>query len=232
MDWVYLSLSRPTGAPLLGPVGFLFAAVGFTMAVVVARLFVAVEARCIQSCPVIRVQGFHIHHLYYGVLLLLASSTIMVFATDVRTRWDTALVFGAGLGLIADEVGLLILRVPYWALISLATLAAIGLALYLATLYKVWTVGRGDFGLLNRYQTLSIFAVVLAMLGFLYFGRPLRAMFADAALVAWVSASLLLLTFGRTHIQEVRRTPLNPLPLSPSKNRRKGNLQVSKPLGI
>jgi hypothetical protein len=208
-------LSRPKGAPLLGPVGFLFAAVGFTMAVIVARIFVAVEARCTQSCPVIRVQGFHIHHLYYGVLLLLASSTIMVFVTDVRTRWDTALVFGAGLGLVADEIGLLILRVPYWAVASLATLAVVGLALYLGTIYKLWTVGRRDFGLLDRYQTLSIFAVVLAMLGFLYFGRPLRAMFTDAALIAWVSASLLLLTFGRKHIQEIRRTPLNPLPPSP-----------------
>ncbi len=133
MDWVYLSLSRPKGVPLLGPVGFLFAAVGFTMAVIVARLFVAVEARCTQSCPVIRVQGFHIHHLYYGVILLLASSTIMVFATDVRTRWDSALVVGVGAGLIADEVGLLIFRVPYWAVISLATIGLAGLTLYLAT---------------------------------------------------------------------------------------------------
>ena len=208
-------MSRPKGAPLLGPVGFLFATIGFTMAVFVARIFVAVEARCTQSCPVIRVQGFHIHHIYYGVLLLLVSSTVMVFATDVRTRWDTALVFGAGIGLISDEVGLLILRVPYWAIASLATLAIVGLALYLGTLYKLWTVGRKDFGLLDRYQALSIFAVVLAMLGFLYFGRPLKTMFVDAALVAWVSASLLLLTFGRKHIQEIRRTPLNPLPPSP-----------------
>ena len=208
-------MSRPKGAPLLGPVGFLFAAVGFTMAVLVARLFVAVEARCTQSCPVIRVQGFHIHHLYYGVILLLASSTIMVFATDVRTRWDSALVVGVGAGLIADEVGLLIFLVPYWAVISLATIGLVGLTLYLATVYKLWTVGRRDFGLLDRYQTLSIFAVVLAMLGFLYFGRPLRAMYVNAALVAWVSASILLLTFGRKHIQEIRSTPLNPVPPSP-----------------
>src|SRR6267143_941094 len=124
------------------------------MAVIVARLFVAVEARCTQSCPVLRVQGFHIHHLYYGVLLLLASSTIMVFATDIRTRWDTALVFGAGIGLIADEVGLLILGVPYWAIASLVTIAIVGLALYLGTIYKLWTVGRRDFGFLDRYQPL------------------------------------------------------------------------------
>src|SRR5438128_12642335 len=104
MDEVYVRLSRPKGAPLLGPVGFLFAAVGFTMAVLVARLFVAVEARCTQSCPVIRVQGFHIHHLYYGVILLLASSTIMVFATDVCTLCYSALVVVVWAGLITYEV--------------------------------------------------------------------------------------------------------------------------------
>jgi len=186
------------------------------MAAIVARLFVAFEARCAQSCPVIRVQGFHIHHLYYGVILMLLSSTIMLVATDVRTRWDSALLFGAGLGLVADEVGLLILKVQYWSLVSLGALAATGLAVFSATLYKLWTVGRRDFGLVDRYQTLSIFAVVLAMLGFLYFGRPfVRAMFVDIALAAWVSASLILLTFGRRHIQEIRRTPLNPLPPAP-----------------
>lgn len=186
------------------------------MSIIVARLFVAVEARCTQACPVIKVQGFHIHHLYYGILIALASSTIMVVATDVRTRWDTALVLGAGLGLIADEVGLLILRAPYWAFASITVLVAAGLSIYCATFYKLWTAGRRDFGLLDRYQTVSIFAVVLAMLGFLYFVRPfLRVMFVDATLVAWVSASLLLLTFGRKHIQEIRRAPLNPLPPSP-----------------
>jgi len=215
-DEVQGKLSRPKGAPLLGPVGFLFTAVGFTMATIVARLFVALEARCTANCPVLRVQGFHIHHFYYGVLLVLISSTIMVVATDVRTRWDTALAFGAGLGLIADEVGLLVLRVPYWALASLATISVTGLSLYSATLYKLWAVGRRDFSLLDRSQTLSIFAVVLVMLGFLYFGRPfLRAMFVDAALLAWVSASILLLTFGRKHLRELRRTPLNPLPANP-----------------
>ncbi len=186
------------------------------MAAMVARLFVAFEARCTQSCPVIRVQGFHIHHLYYGVVLMLASSTVMIFAMDVRTRWDTALIFGAGLGLVADEIGLLILRVQYWTLFSVGVLVTTGLSLYLATAYKLWSRGRSDFGLLDRYQTLSIFAVVLAMLGFLYFGRPfIRGMFADVALVSWVSASLLLLTFGRKHIQEIRRTPINPLPPTP-----------------
>src|SRR5947199_6902422 len=157
MDWVYLSLSRPKGAPLLGPVGFLFAAVGFTMAVIVARLFVVVEARCTQSCPVIRVQGFHIHHLYYGVILLLALSTIMVFATDVRTRWDSALIVGVGLGLIADEIGLLILRVPYWGIPSLAPLAAVGLALSLGTAYKLLRVGGRDFGCWVREVPLRVF---------------------------------------------------------------------------
>src|SRR3989441_11421632 len=129
------------------------------MAVIVARLFVAVEARCTQSCPVIRVQGFHIHHLYYGVILLLASSTIMVFAPVVRTRWDSALVVGVGAGLIGEEVGLLIFRVPYWAVISLQTIGLVGLTLCLAAVHKLCTVGRTDFGLLDRYQALSIFAV-------------------------------------------------------------------------
>src|SRR5256885_5371443 len=36
----------------------------------IARLFVTLESVCTQHCPVIRVQGFRFHHMYYGVLLL------------------------------------------------------------------------------------------------------------------------------------------------------------------
>src|SRR6266516_88445 len=62
----------------LGPVGLFFVSLGYTAAVGIARLFVTLESVCTQHCPVIRVQGFRFHHMYYGVLLLLVSLGVMI----------------------------------------------------------------------------------------------------------------------------------------------------------
>src|SRR6266516_4580621 len=97
----------------LGPVGLFFVSLGYTAAVGIARLFVTLESVCTQHCPVIRVQGFRFHHMYYSVL-----------------------VAGIGLGLIADEIGLLILKLSYWNIISVSIFAGGGLLLYLATALK------------------------------------------------------------------------------------------------
>ncbi len=117
----------------VGPVGLFFVSLGYTAAVGIARLFVTLESVCTQHCPVIRVQGFRFHHMYYGVLLLLVSLGVMIYASDARARWDSALVAGIGLGLIADEIGLLILKLSYWNIISVSIFAGGGLLLYLAT---------------------------------------------------------------------------------------------------
>jgi len=98
----------------LGPVGLFFVSLGYTVSIGIARLFVTLESVCTQHCPVIKVQGFRFHHMYYGGLLLLVSLGVMIYASDARARWDSALVAGIGLGLIADEIGLLILKLSYF----------------------------------------------------------------------------------------------------------------------
>src|SRR5438132_83912 len=102
----------------LGPVGLFFVSLGYTVSAGIARLFVTLESICTQHCPVLRVEGFRFHHMYYGVLLLLVSTGVMIYASDARARWDSALVAGIGLGLVADEIGLLILKLSYWNPIS------------------------------------------------------------------------------------------------------------------
>src|SRR6266566_4655338 len=113
----------------LGPVGLFFVSLGYTVSAGIARLFVALESICTQHCPVLRVEGFRFHHMYYGVLLLLVSTGVMIYASDARARWDSALVAGIGLGLVADEIGLLIIKLSYWNPISVGILAGGGLLL-------------------------------------------------------------------------------------------------------
>ncbi len=184
--------------------GLSFASLGYSIAVLVARAFVSLEAYCTQSCPVIHVQGFRMHHLYYGIVLLLLSASFLAFAENTRTKWDGALVAGIGVGLIADEIGLLILKVSYWDYASIISIGAIGLALVLATMATAIRRGLDDFRVLDRYDLLTAFSVLLGLTGFLYFDRPLRMFIVTAALGSWGLALLLLSTAGRTHILRIR----------------------------
>ena len=192
----------------LGPVGLFFVSLGYTVSVGIARLFVTLESVCTQNCPVLRVQGFRFHHMYYGALLLLVSLGVMIYASDARARWDSALVAGIGLGLIADEIGLLILKLSYWNPMSVAIFASGGFILYVATAFKSWRAGLSDFHFVDRYQFLALIALLLGLTGFLFFDRPVRMVVEISALGAWLSSALLVTKYGRRHFFLLRNAPL------------------------
>ena len=193
-----------------GPVGLSFATLGYTIAVLVARTFVYLEAHCVQACPIVHVSGFRMHHLYYGLALLALSGTVLALAEDIRTKWDGALVVGIGLGLVADEICLIIFKVSYWDPVSTTAIASVGLALGLTALGSALHNGVDDFHILSRYDVLTVFAVLLGMTGFLYFDRPIRTYVEIAALSSWAISVALFSTAGRAHVLRIRKGHLNP----------------------
>ena len=193
----------------LGPVGLFFISLGYTVATLVARFFVLIESVCVQHCPVLRVEGFRFHHMYYGFILLAVAAGVMLLAVDARTRWDSALVAGIGLGLVADEVGLLILKLQYWNPISVGIVAGVGLLLYLGTMIKSFRTGISDFRFVDRYQFLALIGLLLGMTGFLFFDRPTRMVVEIGAVVSWLASIALVTKYGRKHFFLLRHAPLN-----------------------
>ena len=193
----------------LGPVGLFFISLGYTVAVAIARLFVTIESVCSSHCPVFRVEGFRFHHMYYGFILFVISAGVMLYAADARTRWDSALVMGIGVGLIADEIGLLALKLPYWNLISFGIVAGTGLALYIATLFSAWKAGLRDFHFVDKYQFLALVGLLLGFTGFLFFDRPARMIVELAAIGSWLLSIILVTKYGRRHFFLLRNVPLD-----------------------
>lgn len=193
----------------LGPVGLFFISLGYTVSVSVARLFVTLESVCTQFCPVFRVEGFRFHHMYYGFILLVISTGVMFFAVDARMRWDSALVMGIGLGLIADEIGLLILKLTYWNIVSFGIAAGGALLLYLATLLKSWRSGLSDFHFVDRYQFLALLGLLFGFTGFLVFDRPVRMIVEAGAISSWLTSVILVTRYGRRHFFLLRHAPLD-----------------------
>jgi len=166
---------------------------------------VSLIAHCTQSCPAIRIEGFHLHHFYYGIGLALVSTIALTFVTDARTRWDVALILGIGSGLIVDEVGLVVLGVQYWDLASLIPILALGLAMGLRLAFSIHLRGVSDFRILDRSDGLTILSVLLGVTGFLYFVRPIRVVVETVALGAWATSLVLMGVYGRKHLLNIRR---------------------------
>lgn len=63
---------------------------------------------------VIITNGIHIHHFWYGIALLAIGGWIGISYNNKETDLVAAVIYGAGGGLIADEVGLLLTFGNYW----------------------------------------------------------------------------------------------------------------------
>ena len=116
--------------------------------------------------------GFHIHHFWYGILMLAVGGWLGISYNDPRIDRISAIIFGAGGGLIGDEVGILVTfeGENYWAGISY-TFAIILLAVtsILVLINKYSAVIKKEFGALSGtrggfYLAVFIEAVSLAFL--------------------------------------------------------------------
>jgi len=202
-------LKRFRAPTIAGPVGLSFALAGYSAAVIVARAFVSLIAHCTQSCPAIRIEGFHLHHFYYGLGLVLLSVAALSFVEDIRSRWDVALVLGMGTGLMIDEVGLLLLGAQYWGQASLIPVLAFGLLLALGLAYALRVRGTSDFLSLDVADLMTIISVLLATAGFLYFARPVRTAITAFSAASWVIAVFLMGYYGRKHLLRILRGQLS-----------------------
>lgn len=77
--------------------------ISFLMSFVIARLIVFI----FPSLGII-IKQYHIHHFYYGILLMIISNWIALTYNKISFLEVSAGIFGVGLGLVADEFGLLL----------------------------------------------------------------------------------------------------------------------------
>lgn len=59
--------------------------------------------------------NYHIHHFFIGMLFLSISGWIGLVGIQMKYKHISAILYGAGLGLLIDEIGLLLTWGNYWA---------------------------------------------------------------------------------------------------------------------
>jgi|GEM_PF-1207701 Na+/melibiose symporter-like transporter len=56
----------------------------------------------------IYISGYHIHHFYFGALIISIGGLLGILTSGRRKKQISAMFIGAGMGLFADEIGLLL----------------------------------------------------------------------------------------------------------------------------
>lgn len=84
------------------------ALVSFLASFMATRLFTTLNPRTILISG-----GYHIHHYWYGLIILAIGGWLGISFENERINRVAAILFGAGGGIISDEVGLL-LTSNYW----------------------------------------------------------------------------------------------------------------------
>jgi len=104
--------------------------VSFLASFAVARIFTY-----FFPSTVLMVQGFHIHHFWYGLALLTIGGWLGINYRDDQTERIAAIIFGVGGGLIGDEIGLLVTFGDYYSGITYTFVISLLAFVFIVTLF-------------------------------------------------------------------------------------------------
>jgi len=105
--------------------------VSFLASFAVARVFTS-----FFPSAVLEVQGYHVHHFWYGLALLVIGGWLGINYRDDYTERIAAIIFGVGGGLVGDEIGLLITFGDYYSGLTYTFVISLLAFAFLATLFR------------------------------------------------------------------------------------------------
>lgn len=90
--------------------------------------------------------GYHIHHFYIGFALVAIAGWLSLVETSYLKKKHLAIMYGVGLGLFFDEIGLLLTWGDYYSQLSyLLTLLLAGIFLNIVFFHDFWISVRDKF---------------------------------------------------------------------------------------
>jgi len=153
----------------------ILALISFVASFTVARTFTT-----IYPDTILVTGNYHIHHFWFGLAMLAIGGWMGISLENENTNRLAAILFGAGGGIISDEIGLLLTLEDYWAGITY-------IAVSLILIFSAMLI------LLIRYQKIIMteFAEFTRTNGSLYVG-----VFMAAVSVAFIleTSNLIIIT--------------------------------------
>ncbi len=135
----------------------ILALTSFIASFAVARIFTSLFPKTVWE-----VSGLHVHHFWYGLAMLAIGGWLGISYENERINRLSAIVFGAGGGLIGDEVGLLLTMNDYWTEITYTLIIIFLTAVsMLILLFRYSKIIRTEFAQFLRSNSSLYFGVFL-----------------------------------------------------------------------
>ncbi|WXG44913.1 MAG: hypothetical protein WED04_12935 [Promethearchaeati archaeon SRVP18_Atabeyarchaeia-1] len=176
------------------------ALVAFTVAFLVARTFTTLS----PSTVIVLEGAIHIHHFWFGLILLAVGGWMGIVNQNMNIDQLAAVLYGAGGGLIADEVGLLLTLGDYWTELTYTlVIVFFALACMSILLAKYWRIIRTQLWGISRSGAILYLGIFLAAIsvGFLLTTSSLIVF--DVSIVLLLAACVVVLIYL---IQRLRLT--------------------------
>ncbi|MGM0442193.1 MAG: hypothetical protein ACQEQC_07225 [Elusimicrobiota bacterium] len=110
--------------------------------------------------------GYHIHHFYFGVILICVAGWFAIAGSEDFSRKALAIMYGLGLGLFFDEIGLLLTWGDYYSSLSyLLSLFLAGIFLNIVFFHGFWENVKDNFT--GTYSNSLIYNTVMKHNSFL-----------------------------------------------------------------
>ena len=176
----------------------ILALTSFVISFAAARAFTALSPRTVF----VR-YGLHIHHFWFGLALLVVGGWLGISYENERVDRVAAILFGAGGGLVADEVGLLLTFRNYWTSITYTlVIILITLAVMLILLTTYWRVIREEFTEFSKSNVGLYSGVFLGVISIAFMLDTRNTIIFTAFGVLVVAACVIILAY---FIQLIRR---------------------------
>jgi hypothetical protein len=179
----------------------ILALVSFVASFLVARTFTTLNPNTVL------VSGdYHVHHFWYGLAMLAIGGWLGISYENERVNRLAAILFGAGGGLIGDEIGLLLTLEDYWtsttytAIILILTVASI-----LSILFRYQKTILAELAEFTRTHASLYFGVFIAVVSLAFIletdNLPIIAISSGTAIMA----SVVILAYFIQHFMKKRQ---------------------------
>lgn len=167
------------------------ALLSFALAFVTARTFTT-----FFPSTVLVSGGIHIHHFWFGLVLLAAGGWLGISYNDKDADRLAAILYGAGGGLIVDEVGLLLTFGDYWTTLTfsvLVVLLAFASILILVNTYR--QVILKELREFERSSASLYFGVFLFAVSVAFIAETTNVWLTASSTGTTIAALIIILTF-------------------------------------
>ena len=175
----------------------ILAMISFIASFIVTRIFTTLNPNTVLISG-----DYHVHHFWYGIAMLAIGGWIGISVENERLNRVAAILFGAGGGLIGDEIGLLLTFGNYWTEITYTfVIIFLTFASMLILLNKYRKLIRTEFTQFLRSNASLYFGVFLAAVSIAFILETDNATIITVSSALTIAACFIILAY---FVQRIR----------------------------